>query len=420
MDYKQKVGSRGIASALIFVAWCLLYFDGLWGYTQTLTLGQKKLPSSILVLILGAYLIAKLKGEKNDRLALTIAKTSYLWACWMTCVLLIASQESFSNPFRIAFGFYVNNWPTFLIIPALLATLQIEARLAKIVLVAFSIPTLALGVAQGISQDNFEIGRKIAADAASFNLGFYGQRRANSVFGHAEDLGYFGSVASSVALTYLISSKSLTNKLWALILLTLSLLATYYTLTRATYIATAFSLTTVLILEYSRSNPKAMKLVTYLPGIYALTAAIVFFGAPLLRILDSGLLSTASLGDRFYGNAYYLQEIGKDGWLNYFTGLGWFVGGHHRAFFAIDNQYLGLLLSSGFVGLLFWLAVTIMIWRWLILAYIANPSPLMHGIVAGCSTWLAIAFFNVSNTFPLFAIAGVLVGHSRNETATRP
>jgi hypothetical protein len=406
-------GSRLLTVAVI-TAWCFLYFDGLWGYLQHLAFGKKVVPGSVwllLLLIVGFSGFSFKIGTKAARVALTVVLA---WSAWMLLVLIVASQGSFSSPFRIAFGFFTNYWPIFLLVIWMNSAVRVDRKLAALMIACCTVPVLGLGITQGVLQDSLDIGRRIAEDANTNNLGFFGMRRANSIFAHAEDLGFFGAAISAIGVAMVFYSKRASIRLAGFFVFLMAVAATYFTFTRAAYLAASFSTAAALAIVWRERNARMPYLAT-MPYVFALIAALVFYGAAIVSGLSEGLMSNHSLVDRFYGNNYYFRELEREGWYAYLTGLGWFVGGHHRALFAIDNQYLSLVLSTGLIGLVAWLVTTGLIWRRLVDVRISAPSaPLTLGLIAACSPWLGLAFFNVTNSFVMFALLVViLVGNSR-------
>lgn len=105
---------------------------------------------------------------------------------------------------------------------------------------------LALGFAQGVFKDSFAIGRWISEEGGAFNLGFFGNRRANSIFAHSEDFGFFSAMIASVALAYLVAKRSnLGQKIISAVVFLGALACVYLTYTRAAYMMLAFALFTV-------------------------------------------------------------------------------------------------------------------------------------------------------------------------------
>lgn len=401
-----------------FFAWYFLVVDGLWGYGQYIVLKKKMVPSSVFVLTLGIAILG-FRRPKNDSRDTRILPILYGWICWMWVVVLFSTPDPFASPFRILFGFYVNYWYFFLAALAINTSFRVREDWFLTLFYVGALPVVCLGVAQGIKQDNFAIGTWISQEAAAFNLGFFGQRRANSAFAHADDFGFFCGIVLAVTVALWLHKR---NVWWRLVLtgvMGLSALGLHFTLTRAAYLMSACAMLAAFLIH--RAKGKNSPLVTWLPAIFGFFALAIYLAAPLIRVFSSSsnLLSSASLAERLYGNQYYFSELIGHGWYTLLTGLGWYVNGHHRASFAIDNQYIALVLSVGLVGAALWFALTIILWRHMLDKALLTNSPLMIGLAGVCSTWLAQSMFNVTSTFAYACMVGlVLDGHLASRQST--
>ncbi len=393
-----------------FFAWYFLMVDGLWGYAQYVLIKKKILPASIFVLTLGVAILG-FRSPKDASYDRRIMPIVYSWLCWMWVVVLFSTSDPFASPFRILFGFYVNYWYFFLAALAINSSFRIrEDHFLKLFYLG-AIPIVCLGVAQGIKQDNFAIGIWISQEAAAFNLGFFGQRRANAAFAHADDFGFFCGIVLSVSLALWLDKRHIWLRLALTGLMGLAAIGLYFTLTRAAYLMAACAMFGTILIHRAKGKPASG--LFWLPAGFGALAMLIYFAAPLVRLLStsSSILSSSSLGERLYGNQYYFSELLRHGWHTLFTGLGWYVNGHYRATFAIDNQYIALVLSVGLVGLGLWLTLTILLWRRLLTKALETQTPLLVGLAGACSPWLAQSMFNVTNTIAFVSIVGLLVYH---------
>jgi hypothetical protein len=397
-------------AAAFFFSWYFLYVDGLWGYSQHLILKKKYIPTSVFVLIIGGLIL--LNRRKNaDETDELIHPVLFSWICWMLIVLLMASNVNLSHPFRIAFGFYVNYWHLFLAAIAINSSFRIKEQHFIVLLFTAAMPVIALGIAQGVMKDNFAIGNWIAQEAAAFNLGFFGSRRANGAFAHAEDLGFFSAIVMSVAFALFLSKKETIWRMGMAVVILGCLLATFFTFTRATYLVAATALAATFYIHYTHT--RGHKPPYWIPAAYFVLGTLIYFSAPLISMFSSSdtILSSASLGERLYGNRYYLGEMQRQGWHSTLTGLGWFVNGHYKATFAIDNQYIALMLSTGLIGLCFWVVVTVLLWKNLLKRALASGSPALIGLAGVASTWAMQSIFNVTSMLAFVSIAGLAIAY---------
>lgn len=393
-----------------FFAWYFLMVDGLWGYAQYVAIKKKVLPSSVFVLTLGIAILG-FRRPKDARYDRRIMPIVYSWLCWMWVVVLFATADPFASPFRILFGFYVNYWYFFLAALAINSSFRVREDFFLKLFYLGAIPIVCLGVAQGIKQDNFAIGTWVSQEAAAFNLGFFGQRRANAAFAHADDFGFFCGIVLSITSALWLSKRELWWRIALTGVLGLSAIGLYFTLTRAAYLMAVCAMFGTLLIH--RAKGKHTQLVTWLPAIFGALAMAIYLAAPLVRLFSSSssILSSSSLGERLYGNQYYFAELLRHGWYTLFTGLGWYVNGHYRATFAIDNQYIALVLSVGLVGLCLWFALTTILWKSMLEKALRTQSPLLVGLAGACTPWLAQSVFNVTSTFAYVCIVGMLIEH---------
>ncbi len=393
-----------------FFAWYFLMVDGLWGYAQYVAIKKKILPASVFVLILGVAILG-FRRPKDARYDRRIMPIVYSWLCWMWVVVLFATPDPFASPFRILFGFYVNYWYFFLAALAINSSFRVREDFFLKLFYLGAIPIVCLGVAQGIKQDNFAIGTWISQEAAAFNLGFFGQRRANAAFAHADDFGFFCGIVLSISLAIWLEKRNLWLRLALTGLMGLAAIGLYFTLTRAAYLMAACAMLGTLVIHRAKDKPSTG--LYWLPAGFGLLAALIYFAAPLVRLFasSSSILSSSSLGERLYGNQYYFSELINHGWYTLLTGLGWYVNGHYRATFAIDNQYIALVLSVGLVGLALWFTLTILLWKQLLTKALETRTPLLIGLAGACSPWLAQSMFNVTNTIAFVSMVGLLIYH---------
>jgi hypothetical protein len=405
-----------LLAVAFFFAWYFLVVDGLWGYSQYLLIKKKVLPGSLFVMFLGAVTLLFRRPKDNGYEPRIMPILYALW-CWMLIVLIMGSQDPFASPGKVLFGLYVNYYYFYLAVFAVNSSFRIQEGTFLRLFFITAIPVVCLGVAQGIMQDNFAIGKWIAQEASAFNLGFYGKRRANGAFAHAEDFGFYCGIVMSLATALWLNCRQLKLRLLWSLLIALCLLAIYFTLTRATYLMAGYAIAATVLIH--RAQGKESSFLTWLPVVFLGLSTAIFFAAPLVSMLANTdtVLSSASLNERLYGNQYYLSELQHAGWHSFLTGLGWYINGHYRANFAIDNQFVALLISIGAVGLTLWCILTSLLWRNMLSRALASRSPTLIGLAGACSPWLAQSIFNVTSTLAFVAIAGLVIQHTSKDEA---
>lgn len=399
---EEKPANRWFSLAYV-ATWFLLVADGLLAYLQHVTLKKKIIPSTALVLFL--FLGALLFREKRLGPRIEI-RITYALICSMLITLLIGSNITFGSFPSIIFGFYVNYWYFFLAAYLISAKQFIPEKIFINTLFILAAPVVLLGVAQGIKQDNFAIGTWIAQEAGSINLGFFGKRRANSVFAHAADYGIFCGTIISIAAAHLLASKKNSTRALCLITIFAAGLGVYFTFTRTAYLVCALSLLSSIWISLQIKKQNTTAAVQNIPWLYLVIALLIYFAAPMATLLssDDTLLSSDTLKERMFGNSFYIHELLRQGWYTLFTGLGWYVNGYYIASTPIDNQYIGLLLSTGAAGLVLWFALTYHIWKTLVLRATKTQSATIIGLTGMASTWLAHSVFDVTNTMAFIAI----------------
>lgn len=398
--------------------WFLLIVDGLWGYVQHIILKKKYIPTTLFVALIFMLLITHgfKKPQKRPEF-----KVMYMMACWMIVTVLVGSQINFASPFKIIFGLYVNYWYVFIAVFAMGSSFRINEKQFVWLFFLTAAPLVLLGIAQGIKQDNFAIGIWISQEADANNLGFFGKRRANSTFAHASDFGLFCGIVTSIALAFLLKSKSTLHKIGWLGIIAVALAAIYFTYTRTAYLIDALAMGMVFAI-FMLKDTKHASLLSKVPFVFLAFGIVVYFATPLIQFFSSSntMFSSASLGERIYGNNYYLHELSKAGWHTIFTGLGWFINGHYKASIPIDNQYIGILLSTGLVGLVLWFILTYCIWRGLLLKALKSDSPVAIGLAAVATPWLAHSVFDVNSTMALVAIIGYTIQTNSSNAEKNP
>jgi hypothetical protein len=282
-----------------------------------------------------------------------------------------------------------------------------EGKIIKIILLLF-FPLAAVGLWQSLS--NHPLLPTLSADKyfQVYSWDFYGRVRAFSFFGSASNFGHFLALVAAMSVVGLRQWRGRRRVLAALVL-TSSLVSTYFTLTRATYVEVTLAVTTAVLITFFRWRGVRLSL---LWPLYASLGLFIVFVAPSLVASLRGtghLLADASLLMRYEEWAHYGGI-----WLNHGVAQMLFGTGLMQSSrfpitrsIVIDNVWLSLLFQLGLVGFIVVLLFLWQLWKELLNSLGARPkSMLTIGVVSACSTFPFTSIFGITTLdyFLLFMI----------------
>jgi len=282
-----------------------------------------------------------------------------------------------------------------------------ERQIITLIMCLF-LPLAFLGIWQGVT--NHPILPTISVDRyfQVYSWDFYGRVRGFSLFGSASSFGHFLALLAAMSVAALGQWKGLRKSLAAMGLV-LALIATYTTLTRATYVEVLLAVTTATLITLFKWRSNRLSL---LWGVYAGIGLFVAFVAPSII---AGLRGT----DHLFADASLL--IRYDEWAHYggiwlshgITTMLFGTGLMQSSRFAltkhivIDNVWLSLLFQFGLIGFLIILAFIWQLWKILMDGLQAHPQSILTiGVVSACSTFAFTSLFGITTLdyFLLFMV----------------
>lgn len=272
-----------------------------------------------------------------------------------------------------------------------------ERRISTMIAWLF-VPLCFLGVWQGVA--NHPILPTLSVDRyfQVYSWDFYGHVRAFSFFGSASSFGHFLALVAAMSVAAVSQWKGC-QKFLATMSLALVLVATYMTLTRATYVEVSLSIFTAILVTFFKWRGIRLSL---LWGVYAGIGLFVAFVAPEII---SGLRGTehlfadASLLIRYEEWAHYGGLWLNHGIATMLFGTGLMQSGRFALtqHITIDNVWLSMLVQFGLVGFLIVLGFIWQLWRALMEGLQFYPrSILTIGVVSACSTFPFTSIFGIT------------------------
>jgi hypothetical protein len=215
--------------------------------------------------------------------------------------------------------------------------------------------------------------------------------RAFSLFSSGLGYGTICCLLGAIGVGVFVKSS---HKLLAAGLFSLAAFGCYTTFTRNCYLQFAFTICTILCLASKRLR----RLVRYLPFVFLIVSIVIAFQGIAADTSDSAVSSNLSLLIRVASWQYYATLYAAAPVVERIFGLG-IVQNSNAAtdtLFAVDNQFLAILLNAGLAGfvLLFWLQ-----WKMWIRLYtraLMQPSAFTFAVAGLWSTFLAVFFYNIS------------------------
>jgi len=354
--------------------------------------------------------IAALGVLIKPRLATTIPMI-FAWIALVTYLLFEAMNFTLTKNYSLVYVAYSFEATLYflLLLPLLYAFKEtVKEQQVSAVIMWLFVPLVILGIWQGAT--NHPILPTISVDRyfQVYSWDFYGRVRAFSLFGSASNFGHFLALVAAMSVAAVAQWKGRRKSL-AIMGLVLALIATYLTLTRATYVEVLLAVSTATLITFFKWRGFRLSL---LWGIYAGIGLFVAFVAPAiisgLRGTDH-LLADASLLIRYEEWAHYGGI-----WLNHGIATMLFgTGLMQSSRFAItrqvviDNVWLSLLFQLGLVGFIIVLAFIWRLWKILLDGLKTHPrSILTIGVVSACSTFPFTSIFGITTLdyFLLFMV----------------
>jgi hypothetical protein len=414
-----RISRKTVATVSLGLA-TLALLDGAIPQIEMITTGgHVPLSTAILKVALSALLVLALAWQtKSSRLSgfVCIWLVTMLYLLADTVYLSAYLHTSFSD---IVIGY--NSYYAYLLICPLAAYVADQLRERRVIVFLLSVYFVCfiIGTAQFLLVKPLLYTDSV--DKSFSALSWYtmdGSVRAFSLF--TSGLGY-GSLccligALSVALLMLSPFKKL-----SLLLFLCAGFACYSTLTRNCYAQFLFA----SLATFSLTSRRLKRWVKYSPMIFLFFAALLAWkgiSTDASTSTDSAVTSNISVLLRAASWVYYISLYWTAPLAEKLLGLGIVQNSNatNNGVFALDNQYLAILMNIGLVGfiLMFWLQWKM--WLRLYSRAVTQPSILTVAIAGFWSTFLAVYYYNVSVvTFSLVFIIALLVRPGRDRDQTK-
>ena len=394
---------------ILFLVLLLSMIDGLMPQAEmALFSGHVLIPTVVLKMLVIA--IAALGVLIKPKLGWT-KQVLYAWVALVTYLVFEALFFTLTTSYSSIYILYSFETTLYflLILPFMFAFKEtIDERRISTVIMWLYAPLVIFGVWQSATNQPIFPTTSVDQYFHVYSWDFYGRVRAFSLFSSASNFGHFLALVAAIFVAALGHWKGLRKSL-AATGLALALIATYMTLTRATYVEVLLAVTTATLITFF--NWRGIRL-SLLWGVYAGIGLFVAFVAPAiiagLRGTDH-LFADASLIMRYEEWAHYGGI-----WLNHgITTMLFGTGLMQSNRFAItrhitiDNVWLSLLFQFGLVGFILVLTFLWGMWKKLLGGLQAHPrSTLTTGIVSACSTFPFTSIFGITalGYFLLFMI----------------
>ncbi|MGE4530471.1 MAG: hypothetical protein AB7C98_04010 [Acidithiobacillus sp.] len=344
------------------------------------------------IMILGVFIRSKLVVPR---------KVLYAWTVLVFYLLFEAMFFALNKEYSLNYIVYSLEATLYflLVLPLLYAFKDVleESKITTMISWLFA-PLVFLGIWQGAT--NHPILPIMSADHyfQVFSWDFYGRVRAFSLFSSASNFGHFLALVSAMCVAALSQWRGY-KKTLATTGLILSLVATYMTLTRATYVEVLLAVTTAGLITFFKWRDIRLSL---LWGLYAAIGLFVAFGSHLILAGLTGgnqLLANESLLMRYeewahYGGLWINHDIAT---MLFGTGLMQSSRFAITRDVVIDNVWLSLLFQFGLVGFIIVLAFLWQLWKILVNGLKSHPQSILTiGVVSACSTFPFTSIFGIT------------------------
>lgn len=294
-----------------------------------------------------------------------------------------------------------------------------EKRIVKSLLLLL-VPLAALAIAQQVLKDPLVATR---ARDASFEINqwrWFGMVRGFSLASSGAQFGHFLSLSAALCTVLLLRGRRGT-RVAAALLLALTGVATFSTLTRGAYLEVLLAAGTAAALcRWPLRVARRLKVVSVAFGI---VGALLIVSASGLAVTDSEeqtLLGAQSSQIRTERWSTYLGETIVESTPDFFTGTGVVqtraIGDRQLV---IDNMPLAVLIHVGLIGLVLWAWLTWQVWSYVVAKLRAHPGQvLMLAAAAAMSVWLFRGMIRLA--FPYYSLLPLLVILARWDMPATP
>ncbi len=394
---------------LLFLVLLLSMIDGLMPQAEmALFSGHVLIPTVVLKALVIA--VAALGVLIKPKLG-TTRQVLYAWVALVTYLIVEALFFTLTTRYSSIYILYSFEATLYflLILPFMFAFKETidEGQISTVIMWLFA-PLVILGVWQGATNHPILPTTSVDQYFQVYSWDFYGRVRAFSFFGSASNFGHFLALVAAMCVAALGQWRGLRKSL-AATGLAMALIATYMTLTRATYVEVLLAVTTATLITFFKWRGGWLSL---LWGVYAGIGLFVAFVAPVIIAGIRGtdhLFADASLIIRYEEWAHYGGIWLSHGIDTMLFGTGLMQSSRFAITrqVVIDNVWLSLVFQFGLVGFIIVLAFIWQLWKILLDGLHAHQrSILTIGVISACSTFPFTSIFGITtlNFFLLFMI----------------
>lgn len=413
--------SRRLVGLGVLLVWVLLVVDGVFPQLQMLVLGNRvPIPSLLLKIllivemgILGVFYI-------RFKLPLYIIISWIVFVSYLILTIFI-SVVILKKPLDY-YIFSINAYYFFLIIFPFVWVWEgiYSQKFLNSCLIYIFVFLSILGVWQFFSGNPILPIESLDKNFQVFSWGFYGQVRAFSLFSSSANFGHYIALIAGLATAFLLVEKKF--RFWSLLLWIMTLLTTYATLTRATYLEVGC---TVLAVGLFVSLKKLKKLSYAFPAVFGGLGFILAFG-------------TSFIGQSFLNSNTLFQDeslrIRIQAWNN--VSDQWLSAGLTTALFGtgsiqnsrfdtvknvlVDSSFLAVGLHIGLFGLLLWIFMMSSLYIYSLKIAIINPSALNIASMAFMSTWILTGIYGVTISYYPLLLSLIILSKNKSHQRTLP
>lgn len=402
---RGRFGIKEFLNILFLTLWSCLFFSGLIWMFQLAVFGAKPLSVHIpLVVFLGVIILFIIYRGKILRDPIAVVWSSLFLLCFLSALAsaLLIKKDNLNMKDAILLAVT----PTlyyFLVALVAGSAIQLPKRLSNIFIILFSFIAICTAMYQSIGgYSGFML--SYMRLVGSGNYMFYGLTRPISIFTEIGSYGFFIAFISGAVLWLLLKTQGVLSRIsYSLLFISLSVLE-YFSFTRSGYVMFVMICLFIVFFYYFRRFAKYTPIFSLFFGLF------LYFGAPIIsgitRELFSHITSDQSVYTRYNEAFIFLKYVFEN---PYFV----FFGPGIRASYLItkgiyiDNTYLNMLVSSGFFGLLIYIAAFTLLWLRLFRLAQKEPTPLRLAIAAYVGAWPCVGFFAVDNSYLLISVLGL-------------
>jgi hypothetical protein len=400
-----------------------LSVDALFLQAEMAVFDSTPLPSlivkSVFILLLliagfGQLLAGRSSGIPRTLFGVWLAFVLYLIAETVVLVLRFGYEPEY-----VLFSYNAYYYAILLIPVLFYVRRSLDEFIITRALLVLVFPLGVLGIAQNLSGNLL-----LPTDSSNQFLqvqswGFEGSIRAFSLFTSPSNFGHFIALLGALGVAFWLENRG--RKAMGITLTIFSLVTGYCTLTRATHLEIIFSMLAVWLVYH---RDKVRWILKFCPLVFGGVGIFVAFILPTWIVgISADLLSDSTLLQRYAEWATYGAMWIGNGLATFLFGAGLVQNDRFQAGadVLIDNSVLAIGVHIGFVGVVFWMAISWWAWRYMLEATEARLTPVRAAALGASSVWLLTSVFGTTIFVLLpFALFVLTNGREKNPAVLRP